>query len=283
MSVTIFDGLISKFYFIKDYESELYLVKILLLSLLKYSGYNIYIHNGIRFNLIFLFKHFIKVAKESKLLIEVIYKNGELLNVSIIDNKDKKNLKMIHFKDSLNLLLGSLSKLAKSFGIEEGKGCFPFDLAKPSNFSYKGVTLDYKYYAFNGKILISREAQFRLIKVNWLFREELKIYNIQDCVVLYNILTKFNLLIRDKYNFNMHNNPTLSSLAFSIYIYKYIPAKLKFDVKIGKQIQFKSLINSLDQAYDIFVRNSYFRVHVELYIPCFNNQLSLYKSGGGTS
>lgn len=191
---------------------------------------------------------------------------------------------MIHFKDSLKLLLGSLSKLAKSFGIEEGKGCFPFDLAKPSNFSYNGVTPDYKYYAFNGKNLISREAYSKLIKVNWSFREELKIYNIQDCVVLYNILTKFDLLIRDNYNFNMHNNPTLSSLAFSNYIFKYIRLlKLKFELKIGRQIQFKSLINSLDQAYEIFVRNSYFGGHVESYIPCFNNQLSLYKGGGGTS
>lgn len=213
-------------------------------------------------DLIFLFKHFIKVAKKSNLLIEVIYKDGKLLNLSIIDNKDKKNLKMIHFKDSLKLLLGSLSKLAKNFGLSEGKGSFPFDFTKPSNFSYNGVTPDYKYYAFNGKPLISREEYNNLFNNNWNFINELKIYNIQDCVVLYNILTKFDLLIREKFNFNMHNNPTLSSLAFSIYRYKYIPENLKFEIKIGRQKHIRSLIDSLDQAYDIFVRNSYFSGHV---------------------
>lgn len=50
----------------------------------------------------------------------------------------------------------------------------------------------------------------------------------------------------------MHNNPTLSSLAFSIYRYKYIPKNLQFDQQIGRQKHIRSLIDSLDQTYECF-------------------------------
>lgn len=63
MSVTIFDDLISKFSFIKDYRNELYLVKILLLYLLKYDGHNIYIYEGIRFYLISYLNILLKLAE----------------------------------------------------------------------------------------------------------------------------------------------------------------------------------------------------------------------------
>lgn len=56
---------------------------------------------------------------------------------------------------------------------------------------------------------------------------------------MYNILTKFDLLIRDKFKFNMHNNPTLSSLAFSIYRYKYIPEILNLRLKLEDKYSLK--------------------------------------------
>ena len=57
MSVALFDGKSSKFYFIGNYKNEFELIKALLFDLLNYPGHNIYIHNGIRFDLVFLFKH----------------------------------------------------------------------------------------------------------------------------------------------------------------------------------------------------------------------------------
>ena len=104
------------------------------------------------------------------------------------------------------------------------------------------------------------------MKPDWNFREELKAYNIQDCIVLYNILIKFDQLIRDKFNFNFHNKgsaTTLSSLAFSLYRYGYIPEQLKYTKEVGKQKYPKSLIDSLNEKYDIFVRQSYFGGHVD--------------------
>ena len=73
------------------------------------------------------------------------------------------------------------------------------------NFNYIGPTPDYKYYSFNGKTLLKHEDYLPLVKNNWNFVNELKAYNIQDCVVLYNIMSKFDQLIRSTFNFNMHN------------------------------------------------------------------------------
>ena len=87
LSVAIYDGKSSKFYFIGNYKSEFELIRDLLLDLLNYNNFNIYIHNGIRFDLVFLFKHFIKVAKESKFNVDVVYKDGEILNLSIRNKK----------------------------------------------------------------------------------------------------------------------------------------------------------------------------------------------------
>ena len=293
LSVAFFDGKSSKFYFITNFKNEFELIKALLFDLLNYSGHNIYIHNGIRFDLVFLFKHFIKVAKENNLHVDVIYKDGELLNVSVIDSRDKKNVKIIQFKDSLKLLLGSLNKLAKTFGLEggpntaTGKWVFPFDFAQISNFNYTGPMPDYKYYAFNGKSLLSKDDYNNLVKSyspsgrTWNFVNELKAYNIQDCVVLYNIMSKFDQLIRSTFNFNFHNNPTLSSLAFSLYRYGYIPEQLKYMHEVGKQKYPKSLIDSLNEKYDLFVRQSYFGGHVDSYIPYFANTSQTKGVGGG--
>ena len=163
------------------------------------------------------------------------------------------------------MLLGSLSNLAKNFGLsgpDAGKGVFPFDFAKTENFNYIGPTPDYKYYSFNGKTLLKHEDYLPLVKNNWNFVNELKAYNIQDCVVLYNIMSKFDQLIRSTFNF--HSNPTLSSLAFSIYRNHYIPSHLIYTerVKKGNKFQTNTLshIDNLNQMFDSFIRNSYFGV-----------------------
>jgi hypothetical protein len=47
-------------------------------------------------------------------------------------------------------------------------------------------------------------------------------YCLQDCISLYQIIYKFNYLIFNKYNLNIHNFPTLPSLAFGIYRAHYL-------------------------------------------------------------
>ena len=44
---------------------------------MKYNGYNIYIHNGVNFDLNFLFKHIVELKKELKFKISIIRKDDE--------------------------------------------------------------------------------------------------------------------------------------------------------------------------------------------------------------
>ena len=106
---------------------------------------------------------------------------------------------------------------------------------------------------------------------------ELKAYKVHDCIVLYNILIKFDQLIRSKFNFNFHSKgsaTTLSSLAFSIYRNNYIPSHLIYTERVKKGNKFitntLSHIDNLNQTFDSFIRNSYFGGHVDSYIPYFN-------------
>ena len=60
-------------------------------------------------------------------------------------------------------------------------------------------------------------------------------------------------------------------MAFSLYRIGYIPENLKYTKEVGKRKIVKSLIDSLNEKYDIFVRQSYFGGHVDSYIPYFDN------------
>jgi len=272
MSVAFFDGKISKFYFICDYNSELELVENVLNDILLYNNYNIYIHNGSRFDLIFLLNRIVELKDKLGLQFDVIYKDGEFLNINLSNGKNT-----ISIKDSCKILLTSLSNLAKVFDISEEKGKFPFDFAKPQNFNYIGNTPDIKYFAFNGKPIITQNEYNYLVKTNWNFQEELAKYNINDCVILYEVMEKFYNLIQDKFNLDMKNNPTLSSLAFSVYRKEYIPTSLLTTEKINKGGKvyeiLSSNIDSLNPKFDSYIRTGYFGGHVDTYIPHFDNSL----------
>jgi DNA polymerase type B, organellar and viral len=269
---------LNKFFFIEDYGSELLMIKEVFKILTGYNEYNIYIHNGARFDLIFLINYIVELKDELKLDFEFIYKDGELLQISIFRGKNK-----IMIMDSFKLLLTSLDKLAKVFGIDEGKLIFPHGFSNPENFNYEGCLPDYSYFIIENKKLITKENYNNWNKLQsiWKFRDELMKYNIQDCKVLYEILHKFFVLILDHLNWNLSMNPTLSSLAFSLFRSSYIPESLKIEKTIKKgKMEYKyidSKIQILNQEIDSFIRSSYFGGHVDAYIPHFDNSLPQWK------
>jgi hypothetical protein len=86
------------------------------------------------------------------------------------------------------------------------KNCFPLDTTPDEYFRY--------YYQ-----LPTSADGFKW----WKFKEEAIKFCINDCVVLYEILTKFNSLIYDLFNINIHKFYTLPSLTFGIYRTKFLP------------------------------------------------------------
>ena len=141
LCICFYDGKQTFKFYINDYISTDELLNHLFNTIFqsKYNDYNIYIHNGSSFDLIFLLNH---LANFKGVNIIPTYKDGKFLNIKIsfTDNKYKLSI-----KDSLLLLPSSLASLAKSFGFED-KGIFPYTFPNKNNLGYIGRVPSYKYF-----------------------------------------------------------------------------------------------------------------------------------------
>jgi DNA polymerase type B, organellar and viral len=210
--VSWFDGIVSNSYFLNDFNNHEEMLETAIKDLLrkKYSGFKIYLHNFAKFDCIFLLDTLTKLGK-----CKPIVNNGRFISVGLT-YKTESNIKyQIDFRDSLQLLLMSLSKLAKSFGVDVQKGIFPHKFVTSENLDYIGAVPEFKY--FEG-ISLNEYLNYCLnIKNNWSLRMEAIKYCNSDCISLYQILIKFNELIFDRFKININKYPTLPSLSFAIY------------------------------------------------------------------
>jgi hypothetical protein len=263
LSIAVFNGSRSFFYYLPDYENETQLVEAALTPLFSLKKpITMYIHNGGNFDLVFLMNHFVTLKEKLGIEFNVIYKDGAILSLEM----ETKTSKII-VRDSYKMLNSSLAKLAKIFEVSEVKGAFPFDFVNADNFNYVGDIPEYKYFAFNGKPIITLE-EYNILKEKatvWNLREELMKYNVNDCIVLFEIITNFSSFIMEKFNVCIHYFPTLSSLAFGIFRClenSFIPKELLLEKTTD--------IDCLSRGIDKFIRESYFGGHVDAYIPHFD-------------
>lgn len=78
-------------------------------------------HNMAKFDIIFLLKYLVKIVD-----VQPVIHNGRIISLMI--NFGKNLEYKIQFKDSYLLLLNSLYKLTKGFGVDTLKSVFPFYL-----------------------------------------------------------------------------------------------------------------------------------------------------------
>jgi DNA polymerase type B, organellar and viral len=105
----------------------------------KYNGFNVYIHNMAKFDIIFLLKHLVKIAN-----VQPIIHNGRIISLMISFGKDLEY--KIQFKDSYLILLASLYKLCKAFSVSNPKSLFPHLFVNKDNLNYIGLVPDIKYF-----------------------------------------------------------------------------------------------------------------------------------------
>lgn len=172
----------------------------------------------------------------------------------------------ISFRDSYLMLPTSLAKLAKQFKVHN-KGIFPYDFANFNKLDYISNVSDFKYF---NKITIEQYNNYLNIFKNkeWNFKNETINYCNQDCISLYQVIIKFNELIFNKYSINIHNYPTLPSLAFAIYRCHYLK-----DFKIP--LISGNIFNDLKISYTGGATDMYIPISENIY--CFDvNSLYLF-------
>jgi len=197
------NGVDDKSFYITDYDDDKQLLKSLIDSLLddKYNRSSVYVHNLSTFDGIFLLKTIYDLSDEGY-KIDFVYKDDKMISISIkkiqytfvLDDKSETGISMrkrtvfkITMYDSLLILPASLSKLAKSFGIEQGK--MDWDVSTHD-------TAD-----LNDPI----------------FREGLLNYNMIDCKVLHDVIYKFYTECLNEFKIDILNCPTLPSIAFKLF------------------------------------------------------------------
>ena len=207
-AISIFDGLNTLSYYLTDFKDSnaMLISAIKNIMVKKYDNYKVYIHNMARFDAIFLLKILANLGE-----IKPIIHNDKIISITF-----RLNDYVLTFKDSQQMLIGSLRSLAKSFGVETQKSIFPYDFVNENNLNYNASVPNINY--FNN---LSREEYLNYYDSfnsnNWNLKNETVKYCNIDCISLYQVIIKFNQLIFELFNINIHKYPTLSSLAFAIF------------------------------------------------------------------
>jgi len=94
------------------------------------------------------------------------------------------------------------------------KSIFPYDFVNENNLDYIGEVPDIKF--FEGIHSLDYNCYIENYNV-WSMRDETIKYCNIDCISLYQVINKFNTLIFNLFEMNIHKYPTLSSLAFAIF------------------------------------------------------------------
>ena len=212
-AISIYDGLDKTFFYLSDYDNLNHMMEEAIISLMqrKYNGYAVYLHNFSKFDGVFLLRHLSNLSNN----IKFICRAGEFINISFTFGRYR-----LYFRDSLLMLPGSLSKLSKSFYVED-KGIFPHSFVRVSNLNYNGNVPDIEY--FTG--ITEEQYQEYCIAYtdkNWNLREEVEKYLLKDSIILYEVLSTFNKLVYETFDVNISKYPTLSSLSFGIFRSRYL-------------------------------------------------------------
>jgi hypothetical protein len=139
--IKFYDGKNSYPFYLSDYNSIDLMMEACFKKLFirKYNKYQIYIHNLMKFDIIFLLKYLVKHVSVNPLI-----HRGRIIQLSI--NYGPNLQYILTFKDSYLILLASLRKLAESFLVKTRKSIFPHRFVNENNLNYIGPIPDFKYF-----------------------------------------------------------------------------------------------------------------------------------------
>jgi len=201
-------------------------------------------HNFAKFDGIFLLKHLIAFG-----VVEPLLFNGKLISIKVKLTVEGQHCgKTIIFKDSLLLLPVSLRKLALTYKCTEVKGVFPYKLF---DINYSGAFPRLEYFtniSISEYLILSQTFKNQI----WNFKDQAIKYCNLDCMILYEILIKFNELVFNEFKININTVLTLPALAMRVFKTNFMP---------------ENKVYQLHGRVEQDVRQSYTGGAVDVYIP----------------
>ena len=158
----------------------------------------------------------------------------------------------LYLRDSYLILPASLRSLTKSFSVLS-KSYFPFEFVNSPNVDLEYVGPNPTIYQPEVILPIVQETSELGVYPQWSLRKEAIKYCEQDCVTLYQILTKFSEEVTSTLGVSLKNTPTTSSLALKSFLTNYYKPEVKLPIITG-------------EPYN-FIKQSYTGGHVDVYIP----------------
>jgi hypothetical protein len=212
--ISIYNGKRLFSYYLSDYDNvdQMIIAALIHLCQKKYHDHVIYAHNLSKFDGIFLLKSLSKLGNTK---LEPIIKDGKMIQLKL--KFDKHNIILsAGGRDSLLLLPLSLENLAIAFKVSL-KSIFPHWFLWNSD-----VPLNYigqvPKYVINRDITEQEYNKYSSqFNDNWNLREQITKYCENDCIALYQVISKFNEFIFNLFQLNVQRFPTLPSLALGIF------------------------------------------------------------------
>lgn len=199
-----YDGkTVSTMYLTQDINPEqLIMFSIGRILIPKYHNYTIYIHNLKMFDVHFLIKAIGKTDWKTNVIMD---DNNNIISLKLW----KYNKSWIHLKlkDSLLLLNTSLYNLGKQINTEYRKDNFPYSFMTSETIYYKGVCPPDKYW---------NKPPKNRVQI-WDARVETLKYLENDLKTLYEVINKYADEIFKKYQINITDHNTISSLSLKIF------------------------------------------------------------------
>jgi hypothetical protein len=186
-----------------------------------------------------------------------IMKDGEIISIKVYGSKKRV---LLTIKDSIRVLPGALSRLAKDWGAETQKDHFPhyfWNHCIEHTLKYVGEIPNYKCFEPKRTNQKDYEEMKKLFKNGWNFLEVSKKYILGDCKALFQILIKYFETLIYSYPIDPLKVYSAPSTAFRIWRTKQLPILNKDGLKVY----------DLSQSLDPQLRGGYYGGIVDVYRP----------------
>ncbi|PKY60857.1 DNA polymerase B 2 [Rhizophagus irregularis] len=220
----------------------------------KNTGRTVYFHNFGGYDAILSMPSLLQLPN---LQFFPIMKDGEIISIKV-SNKGKV---ILEIKDSIRILPGALSKLAKDWGAETQKDHFPHYFWNKNikfTLTYSGSIPAYEFFEPKRTSQKDYDGMVQLFKDRtWSFLEVSKNYILGDCKATYQILIKYFETLMSKFPIDPLKVYSAPSAAFRIWRTVQLPLLNKDGLKVY----------DLSHNLDPLLRESYCGGIVDVYRP----------------